>query len=374
MIQRFAPFVWKSAWRKKRRAILTMLAVAVAVFVHCALDGAIEGMRFPLREVSDAQAINVREARRAKVLASRLPETYTDRVAGVDGVALATGVVNELAIVGEEGVHVFVRGIVPDDYRRIHPFDVNEQAYKQFADNPRGALVGYRLREQMGWSVGSEIELAKLGLRATLLGEIPKQDNDLGGYLLVHKRGMQAARGLEGQISYVLALPEQGQAVSAVAAAIDRLFEFAPVPTLSGPARGYAEALVEQFAALLEYLRMVGLVAAAMVAVAAASALAMSVRERTREIGTLKAIGFPPALVLKVVLVESFVLSLIGGLLGMGLAVLVLGTSEANMTGVTPSTLATALGLAAAIGLLGGLGPALRAARLNPLAAMRTLG
>ncbi len=375
MILRFLPFVWKNTWRNKRRSILTLLGVAVAVFVYAALNSAIVGMEFPLREVGDARLLNIREDGRANVLASRIPESYVQRVADVPGVRAATGVLDELSVV-EGGVHVFVRGIVPDEYLAIQPLRVEPAgAWAELDEDPHAALVGFRLLAQLGWEVGSEVEVGELGLGVRVAGIIPLQDADLGGYMLVRRSFVQASRAAEGQVSYVVAAPEEGVSGDALSAAIDSTFEFAPVPTETSSAAGYAEAIVRDFLGILDYMRVVAMLAVLVVVLAAANAMAMSVRERTREIGTLKAIGFPPGLVRTIVLGEAALLSVLGGTLGLGGAWALVG-NIGEMTGLMlePSTIAISAGLTVLIGLVGGLVPAMSASRLNTIDAMRTVG
>jgi putative ABC transport system permease protein len=106
----------------------------------------------------------------------------------------------------------------------------------------------------------------------------------------------------------------------------------------------------------------------------------MAARERTREIAVLKALGFNDRTVVGLVLAESLLITLVGGLLGAGLARLVFAFS--NFTGggffqqfrVTDGTLAQAMGIALFLGLVSGLAPAWNAARLRIVDALRHSG
>ncbi|MDR7568041.1 MAG: FtsX-like permease family protein, partial [Armatimonadota bacterium] len=100
----------------------------------------------------------------------------------------------------------------------------------------------------------------------------------------------------------------------------------------------------------------------------------VSVTERTREIGIRKAVGAPPQAILLQFLVESVLLSVGGGLLGIGLALVatrMISGLAGWMTIVTPGAVLLAFGFAVATGLFFGLYPAHRAARLDPIAALR---
>jgi len=100
----------------------------------------------------------------------------------------------------------------------------------------------------------------------------------------------------------------------------------------------------------------------------------VSVTERTREIGLRKAVGATSGLVLLQFLIEAIVLSLLGGTLGVGLA-LAAGTAAGHVIGITavfaPTTIVTAFGISVGIGIIFGIAPAIKAARMKPIDALR---
>ena len=126
----------------------------------------------------------------------------------------------------------------------------------------------------------------------------------------------------------------------------------------------------------IEYLKVMGAITVLITLLGAANAIAMSVRERTREIGVLKALGFRPRLVLALVLAESLALSLMGGALGIAGAALTIGSQAARLAGLMLSvpTVLGAAGAAVLVGLAGGLLPALGAANVRTIEALRGIG
>lgn len=376
MILRFLPLLWANLWRNRRRSLLTILGVAVAIYVYATLGAAIDGITFPVRQVGAERVLNVREAARANVLSSRLPQSYEDRVADVAGVVEATGVLADLAVVGTDRVHIFVRGVDPERFQRVQGLTIAPEAWRAFLEDQRAALAGHRLLARMGWRVGDEVEIRELSLRVRIAGVIPAQGIDLESHLLVRRRYLQGVREAEGQISYVLASPAEGQTPEALSARLDEAFALAPVPTETGTAAAYAAAIIEDFMGFVDYLRLMGLITVLITMLGAANAIAMNVRERTREMGVLKAIGFPPRLILSLVLTESTLLSAIGGALGLGAAALTVGSEGANLAGLMLSSETVALSalLSLVIGLAGGLLPALSAARLRTVEALRVIG
>lgn len=98
----------------------------------------------------------------------------------------------------------------------------------------------------------------------------------------------------------------------------------------------------------------------------------VSVTERTREIGLRKAVGATPRDIMMQFLIESIILSLFGGAIGIGLGTLgSIGISQFISTSVTPWSVMLSFGFSAAIGIIFGVAPAIRAARLDPIEALR---
>jgi len=118
-------------------------------------------------------------------------------------------------------------------------------------------------------------------------------------------------------------------------------------------------------------------------AIGIANTMYMSVMERTRQIGTLKALGATNSEIMKMFLVEASLIGLVGGLLGiflgfiasgaismLGMTIMV-GAREASITVITPELILFALVFSIVIGALSGLLPARKAAQLEPVEALR---
>lgn len=376
MIVRELPLLLlKNLTRNRRRSLLTVLGVAVAIFVIAALGAAIAGITFPVREVGADRLLKVREKARSNALASRLPESYAFQVEEVEGVEGATGVLSDLAILGEERVHIFVRGVQPEPYRRIRNLEVSAAEWTGFADDPKAALVGHKLMEKMGWGVGDEVTIDLIELQVRIAGIIPAQGIDLENHLLVHLPYLQVAREAENQVSYLLVAPVEGSNPIQLASEIDRVMASSPVPTETGTAAAYAQAVVEDFMGFVGYLDLMRWVTVVITILGAANAIAMNVRERTAEIGILRAVGYSPRAVSTLVILESTLLAVFGGLLGMGAAKLMIGGSGGELAGLelTLAGILQGIGISLLVGVLGGLLPAVSAAKLNPVEALRRI-
>jgi len=141
------------------------------------------------------------------------------------------------------------------------------------------------------------------------------------------------------------------------------------------------QAFAEQFAKfagnLQVYVRNIGLAMVFALTLVSGNAMAMSMRERTSEIAVLKAIGFPRGLVLRMVLGESVLISLVGGSLGVLTGRVVWSAAHAiwpqvvPLSWMSPWILVQGVLVSAAIGFVSGIGPAWRASRLSVVAGLR---
>jgi putative ABC transport system permease protein len=368
-----ATLIWKNLLRNKRRSALVLLGVAVAVFVMASLQAAVDGILFPVKQVSQARLLHVREKGRSNVLASRLPVQLQSSLEQVPGVEVVTGLFTDLAVVGEKRVHIFVNGIDADPYLAAKGLHVDAPTWAAFKEDRQGAIVGHLLAAQMGWAPGALVEVKELNLAFHVTGLLPPQSSDLERHLLVHRAFLQEARGTVGRVSAFLVKPASGTVDSQVAAALDRVTSVSASPTETASEAAYAQKIVEQFVGFVDYLKVMGLITLVITVLGAVNAVSMNVRERVREIGVLRTLGFTPGAIVALVAVEAAVLSSLGGALGLLLAWGALGGQAALLAGLQLelSTLVVGLLASVAIGAIGGLVPALSAIRLTIVDALR---
>jgi putative ABC transport system permease protein len=367
------PLIVKNLFRNRRRSILTLLGVAIAIFVYAALQAAVDGILFPVRQAAQESVLTVREKGRATVLASRLPSSLEPTLGALPGVEVATGVFTDLTVVGQQRVHIFVHGIDPEPYRQLKRLRVPDDAWQRFNGERRAALVGSLLAQQMGWKEGQVVELKEFATSFVIAGLLPIQGSDLDRHMLLQRPYLQATRGTEGRVTSFLIRPRADAREADVARAIDERFALAQTPTETASEAAFAQGIVEQFLGFVGYLRVMGFITVLVTFFGAANAVSMNVRERLKEIGVLRALGFTPRDIVWLVAGESSALSLMGGLLGLGLAAASLGGRAALLAGLhlEPKALLVGVGASFSIGLIGGLLPALSAVRLSVVETLR---
>jgi ABC-type antimicrobial peptide transport system permease subunit len=235
----------------------------------------------------------------------------------------------------------------------------------------RQAIVGKQAAEQMGLSVGDTLRLLKSNFRVVGIYETGISFEDVG--VVIGLREAQSLTGKPHQVMYyAIQLHDPGQA-EAVEEELEAAFPDLDVALTSEIAQTMSD-----FQVLQEMVTQISLLALFIGGLGMLNTMLMSVLERTREIGVLRALGWRKRQVLGMILQESLVLGVVGGicgiLLGLGLGELtklVQGTWGSFDLTYTPQIFVQAVVVALVAGVLGGLYPAWRATRMRPVEALR---
>ncbi len=298
---------------------------------------------------------------------------------GGDGLPLASGeliVITEVPRPGQDtGANVSLRGIEPVGLALRPKFRL--AAGRMFRPGVQELIVGLGAARQFaGLEVGRELRFR--GSRWTIVGHF-ESGGAYDSELWTDRETAQGAFGRPGVSSILARLrdPTQLQAME------ERLTSD---PQLDVDVRSQNDFFAGQSGSLTATIGVLAGIVAAIMGIGATfgalNTMYSAVSARTQEIGTLRALGFGAAPVVASVMAEALLLSLLGGVLGAavaylafnGYAVSTLGagfTQVAFQFAVTPALLLTGLLIALAIGFVGGLAPALRAARLPVTAALR---
>lgn len=196
-------------------------------------------------------------------------------------------------------------------------------------------------------------------------------------FLIFRRDYLEEAAGRPGFVDLIWAKVDNSANVPQVIAALDEGFANSSAETLSEPEAAFYGGFLAGYRVFFEIAELMGIVVVFTIALVAANTAAMSIRERRSEIAVLRSIGFPAHVILAMLLAESLIIALAGGLLGCGSAYLVL--KVITMQGVIGAiqmpawVLFMALGVAALIGILSAIVPATSAARRNIVDALRAV-
>jgi putative ABC transport system permease protein len=375
---------------RKATTIATALGIALVVFVLSASQMLSNGVRntltkagpldhaIVLRKGADAELASSVETPRINLILSA-PGVKKDASGKPQGSAEIMALISaEKPNTGGQMSNVAVRGLADNGLAFHSDVKVVEgQAFRAGSDE---AIVGKRLAGQfIGVELGGSIELKK-NRPLKVVGIFEADGSSLESEVLADIEVVRSAFAREGSVSSVTVALESPSKFDAFKAAMesDRQLGLAAYT-----ARGYYEKqsegtsmLVNVIGGAIVFFFSIGATIGAMITMYAA------VAHRKREIGTLRALGFSRFTVLASFLLESIVLTLIGGVAG-ALASLAMGQVKFSMMNwaswsevtfsfdASPSILVTALAIGGLMGVLGGFLPALRAARTSPTEAMR---
>jgi putative ABC transport system permease protein len=376
---RFLPFIFANLSRKKFRTILTVGSFAVALFLF--------GLLFVVRGAF-SQGVDVAGADRLVVInrtsiIQPLPLSYKDRLLKVPGVKLVDfanwfgGVYQDernffpqFAIDTESQRQMFPELVIPDDQ------------WQAFVADREGAIAGEGTAKRFGWKVGDRIPIRgtfipgswEFNLRGIYRGKRPADDTTQfwfhWKYLDERK---QFQKGVVGW--YTVRIDDPDKAAATIKA-IDEQFANSPWETKTDTEKSFAASWVKQFGNIQFLILSIGGVVFFTLLLVTGNTMAIAVRERVGELAILKALGYSDMFVLLLVLVESLLVALAGGLLGMTLAKLFTLMGDPTR-GLLPffylpaKAIAGGLVLAIVVGIIAGMLPAFAAMRLRVVDALR---
>ena len=376
---KYLRLIWKNAWRKKIRTLLTILSVFVAFLLFSLLSA----IGFAFRggvDVADAERLVVID----KIsLINPLPISYMNRIASTDGVHSVTHASWFGGYYQDPQAQFGQFPVDPETYLAMYPeFEMPAEQLDAWRKNRIGAVVGRELADQFGWEVGDRIPL-----QATIWTKVDggrTWEFDLEGIFstsdprgssalfLFHYDYFEEARAFgKGTVGWYILRVEPGADAARVSSEIDLQFANSPNETETSTEAAFAQSFSKQFGNIALIVTLIlGAVFFTLLLVSG-NTMSQSVRERISELAVLKTLGFSDRSVLGIVLSESVLIMLIGGLLGLGLGwVLVQGVAQqmgAFLPGVylSPGAVAAAIATMIAAGILAGIFPAVKAMRLS---------
>lgn len=376
--------VWKNAWRKKIRTSLTILSVFVAFLLFALLSA----IGFAFRggvDVADAERLVIINK---VTLINPLPMSYMNRIAATDGVESVTHATWFGGYYQEPRNQFGQFPVDPQSYFDMYPeFTIPEEQMDAFKRNRTGAVVGQELAKQFGWKVGDRIPIQatiwsrtdgsrtwEFDLEGIFSNEDPRSSTAV---MLFQYDYFEEARAFgKGTAGWYVLRVAKGADPVQVAKSIDLQFANSPSETKTSTEAAFAQSFMKQFGNIaLIVMLILGAVFFTLLLVSG-NTMSQSVRERISELAVLKTLGFGDRAVLGIVLSESILIMLMGGLLGLGLGwVIVQGLTKqlgAFLPGIflSPGAIAGGIAMMIGAGILAGIFPALKAMRLSIIDAL----
>lgn len=375
---RFAPYVLKSLWRHRARTALTVSGAAVALFVFSFVGAVQEGLAQLTRGQEADRTLIVFQANRFCPSTSRLPEDYALTIGRMEGVRDVVPIKVFMNNCRASLDVVVFNGLPAEKLRLTRELTLTDGDWATFESRQDAALVGQALARRRGLKVGQRFSIGEVTVTiAGIYTAAATEEN----FLYTHLDFIQRARGLNsvGVVTQFEVRLTEGVDAQAVCRTIDAKFHSDRVATDTRPKGVFQTKAVGDLAELIGFAHYLGYACVGLVLALVATTTVMAVQDRVREHAVLQTIGFSGPLLFRLVLVESLLVSLAGGLVGVGTALGVLGWSglaigtEGVTIAFTPSlNLAlVGMGVTALVGVLAGLVPAWQAARAEIVASLR---
>ena len=379
--------------RNRVRTLLTIAAVAVTIFVFILLRTFITAWT-----AGAEHAAQDRIATRHKVsFVIALPKSYADKIQmnkdslGVTDVTWCNWFGGKHP--QRESDFFATIAVDPQSFLRVYDeIQLSPEERESWVQNRRGAVIGDALAKKFDWKVGDSI---------TLEGTIypGNWEFEISGIYTAARRSVDRStlwfhwnyinesvgQRAKDQIGWLVSRVEEASRTAEVSKNIDAMFEDRGEQTTSMSERALQTSFLGMVSAILTTINVISVVILAIMMLILGNTIAMAVRERTNEYGMMRAIGFAPRHIATMVVGEALTIGLLGGLLALVLAYPMIEQGmgrflEETMGGFFPyfrisgSTVIAALVLATALGALAAAIPAIRAARLNVVDALRRVG
>jgi len=369
-----------NALRNRARTFLTALTVAVTVAIFSALTALDRGVSTMVERTGSDLVLTVFERYKACPPFSRLPLHYADQIATIPGVRAVMAERFLLSNCQTTTDLVSVHGIDPQQFRSFRSITVADDQWRAFQEERGAAMVGWRIAKRYGWKIGDQVTLKELkGISFVIRGLVEAPGSSLESVILLDRTYVEQALGQIGVMTMFLVLVDDARQVDPVSRAIDATFANAGTQTQTGPERSFIASMVDDFRALVQVAQIVGWCALALLGIAVANTVSLSVRDRLRELAVLRTCGYTTKQVIGLVVGEAGLLATVAGAVGVIVAATAirLGGLHISVEGYTMVPEVTAVGgvIAVVMGAIVGLGaawwPAWRAARLPIVTALR---
>ena len=377
----YVNFVWKNMVRNKRRTLLTVLSIALSLFVLSTLMTVLTELnREPEGEDTHLRLV----VRRATSLGDRLPEAYAAKLKRVPGVKL----VHALSWFG--GIYIdeanFFANFACDPDTLFPMFSENHLPPEQlqtFQKERTAAVAGRRLVERFKWRLGDRITLQgtiyPVDLEFVLRGIYTGADETA---FFFHRAYLEEALGRPGKVGSFWLKAASTADVPRVMEAVDTMFKNSDAETKTETERAFQLGFVSMLGNVKTLITSISSVVVFTILLVTANTMAMSIRERAREIAILKTLGFGRHRLLGILVGESAAIALTGGVVGCVGARLFYSMVDVwrytkgmfPVFAVEPSTILLGLVLSVLIGVASAAFPAVRVSRLTIAQALRRVG
>ncbi len=391
MVFRFWPLIRAHTLRNPRRSLLALASIAVSMCLLTVV-GAMYRAMFLRPDATPSQALRVVTHHRVSITQA-MPVSFEAKIRQIAGVRDAMvwqwfgGTYKDARNPG----NFFARfAVEPDRFFNIKgEIQLPEDQKLAFQRLRSSCIVGKKLAERLQWKVGDHVTVAgdifpvtlELSIAGIFNGPPEDAENLYFNYDYLRELEKAVGQASRDEVGVFLTEVDRAEDVDVVAAAIDQQFEGSPAPTKSESEAAWQLSFVSFLGNLKLFLVSISAALVFTILLVSGNTISMAVRERVREVGTLKTIGFTERMILTMLMSESTVLAVAGGFAGIMLGVALSAGLRASVAafgalrlGVTFDVAVCVLAVAAVVGAVSSFIPALGASRLSIIESLRDIG
>jgi len=376
---KYAFLIFKNLLRSKRRTILTIISIAVSLFIFALLVSLPTFVNQVLADTSSSVRISCHTKMGWDY---PLPEAYRVKVAATPHVVAVATAVFFGGIYHEASDQFPSIATDPETFADVFS-DWGLSGVDQFKKIKTACLVAQGTMRRFNLHVGQQIQirgtLFPVNLTLNIVGTVanaPSQD-----FLIFRSDYFEEAVGNPHIVDIFWVKVDDSRNLPQVAAALDRQFANSSSETRSESEAAFVGSLFARVGIFLKVAELIGLVVVVAIGLVAANTAAMSIRERRGEIAVMRSMGFPSRVIFLLLIAESLAMALIGGALGCSAAFGLLKVFSLNadilgpivMLRIPPVVLGEAMVVAMLIGLLSACIPAYSASRRNIVETLRMI-
>src|SRR5712691_3797919 len=316
---KFIGLVLKSAKRSKRRTLLTVMSVAIAVFLFAALRAVLDGFNAGAEAASSTRVVTIRSTS----LMFQMPISHLETIKSIPGVQDVT-YASWFGGIYKDPKNFFGQFAVdPEGYLRMYPeIQLTPDERKAFLDDRTGCIIGDGLARTYGFKVGDKITL-KVGIptygrqdfdftvRGIYRSGGGSVDNQSMWFHWKYADERSVVKGQAGWYVMQIANPDHAAQVSA---AIDQEFANSPYETKTETERAFQSSFVSMFGNINLLLGSIAVAVVITTLFVAGNTMAFFNRAGTTEIAVMRTLGFPSSTIFLLIAGEGLMMAILGGI------------------------------------------------------------
>ncbi len=318
----------KNLFRKKLRFTLLFISIMIAFLLY----GMLVSVKTLVETGGDSANDNRMVTTNKVNFTQPLPISYIDKVRAVPGVAVATHANWFGGYYQDQKNFMVMFAADPESYLQVYPeISLPPSEREAFLKDRTSIIAGKQIAEKFGWKVGqtvpifSNIYQQKNGKRSwdfKIAGIFTSsKKNNPDSFVVFHYEYFNETTAFEkDMLGYMIFLTKDASLNDSIKEKIDSGFANSPYATDTVTEQQFSAAFASQIGNIGLIITIVVSAAFITILFIVGNTMVMAVRERTREIGIMKTLGFPTPRILKLIIGESLLIALSGGLFGLGLA------------------------------------------------------